>query len=119
MSARQNGLIGTHTRAPWLCACIVLLAACTTQPPRSPEQRHADESLANQVDSALNADPTYFYRHVTVHAQDGTVDLSGYVWSSDAIYRARQLASHVPGVTRVNTNHLELERNGRDVGPTR
>jgi len=40
--------------------------------------------------------------------------LSGYVWSTDAIYRARAIARNVPGVTGVATSQLELERNGRD-----
>ncbi len=120
MSTIERNGIRPGRRAAGFCAVLaLLLAACATGPPRSPEQQHADEALANQVYSALNADPTYFYRHVTVHADRGVVSLSGYVWSTPAIYHARQLASRVPGVTLVHTNQLELERNGRDVGVTR
>jgi osmotically-inducible protein OsmY len=50
---------------------------------------------------------------------NGVATLSGYVWSTDAIYRARKIASEVPGVTRVVTSQLELERNGRNNGVTR
>jgi BON domain len=68
---------------------------------------------------ALNADPIYYFRHVDVKVYRGVANLSGYVWSADAIYRARKITSGVPGVTRVETNQLQLERNGRDSGPAR
>lgn len=102
-----------------LPAALLLVAACSTVPPRSPEQVQADESIADHVYTALNADPTYFYRHVDVRVDDGVTDLSGYVWSTEAIYRARLIASTVPGVKRVDTNNLELERDGRRNGMTR
>jgi osmotically-inducible protein OsmY len=75
-----------------------------------------DEILANTVYSELNADPIYYFRHVDVRVDNGVAHLSGYVWSTDAIYRARKIASQTPGVTRVVTNQLELERNGRSSG---
>ena len=78
-----------------------------------------DEILANIVYSELNADPTYYFRHVDVRVDNGVAHLSGYVWSADAIYQARKIARNVPGVTGVSTNQLELERNGRDTGPAR
>ena len=58
----------------------------------------------------------YYFRHVDVHVDEGVAYLSGFVWSTDAIYRARKLASNVPGVTAVRTNQLELERNDRSSG---
>jgi osmotically-inducible protein OsmY len=76
-------------------------------------------AVADSVYAALNADPTYFYRHVDVRVEDGVADLSGYVWSTDAIYRAREIARQVSGVTRVVTSHLELEREGHANGPAR
>ena len=75
-----------------------------------------DEILADTVYSQLNADPMYYYRHVDVRVDNGVADLSGYVWSTDAIYHARKIALKVPGVTGVSTNHLELERNDRSSG---
>jgi osmotically-inducible protein OsmY len=85
------------------------------------EQGATDEVLAGAVYSALNADPMYYFRHVDVTVDSGVAHLSGYVWSTDAIYRARHIASQTPGVTRVVSNQLELERNGRSggSGPTR
>ena len=63
----------------------------------------------------------YYFRHVDVRVDNGVAHLSGFVWSADAIYQARKIASQTPGVTRVVTNQLELERNGRSggSGPTR
>jgi hypothetical protein len=72
-----------------------------------------DLLIAAQIRHALEADPIYFFRHVDVQVYDGVAALSGYVWSSDAIYRARVLARAVPGVRTVVTSQLELERDGR------
>jgi osmotically-inducible protein OsmY len=72
--------------------------------------------VADSVYAALNADPAYFYRHVDVRVEDGVADLSGYVWSTEAIYRAREITRQVSGVTRVVTSHLELEREGHANG---
>jgi osmotically-inducible protein OsmY len=83
------------------------------------EQAATDELLANTVYAKLNADPIYFFRHVDVRVDKGVAHLSGYVWSTDAIYRARRIAQSVPGVTGVATNQLELERNGRTDSVTR
>lgn len=70
-----------------------------------------DGVTAQQVYTALNSDPAYYFRHVDVQVQQGVVTLSGYVWSTPAIYRAKEIASHVPGVTRV-IDEMELERDG-------
>jgi BON domain len=71
----------------------------------------SDGVIAEHVYHTLNADPTYYFRHVDVQAHDGVVTLGGYVWSTPAIFRARKLASGVPGVTRV-IDQMELERDG-------
>jgi osmotically-inducible protein OsmY len=75
--------------------------------------------VADTVYAALVADPTYFYRHVDVRVDNGVTDLSGLVWSTAAIYRARQIARDVPGVRQVVTNRLMLEREGRTNGTAR
>jgi osmotically-inducible protein OsmY len=109
-------------RTVTLLAASLLAVSCATTaptPPPSPAHSSADERLANSVYLALNADPVYFYRHVDVRVDNGVADLSGYVWSSDAIYRARRIARGVPGINQVVTSHLELERQGRSNGVTR
>jgi osmotically-inducible protein OsmY len=100
-------------------AGTLALAGCSTTAPRSPAQTAGDRAVADRVYAALDADPTYFYRHVDVRVEDGVADLSGYVWSADALYQARQIVSQVSGVTRVVTSHLELEREGHANGPAR
>ena len=114
----------------WTAVLIAAtLTACASAPP-SPavpsaaesmrsELGATDEILANTVYSELNASPTYYFRHVDVTVDNGVAHLSGYVWSTDAIYAARKIAATVPGVTGVKTNQLPLERNGRDTGPAR
>lgn len=106
-------------RCTVLAAAAILAAACSTAPPRSPAQTAGDRVVADRVYAALDADPTYFYRHVDVRVEDGIADLSGYVWSTDAIYRAREIARQVSEVRRVVTSHLELEREGRTNGRAR
>jgi osmotically-inducible protein OsmY len=104
-----------------LAATAMLAVACATTPARSPTpaQTRVDEAVAERVYRALNADPTYFYRHVDVRVDSGVANLSGYVWSTEAIYRARQIAREMPGVTRVVTSHLDLEREGLPNGSSR
>jgi osmotically-inducible protein OsmY len=97
--------------APALFASITLLAACATSAPKSAEQADADEATAQRIYAALNADPTYYYRHVDVHVDGGVAVLGGYIWSTPALYRAKQITAAVPGVTRV-VNEMELERQG-------
>lgn len=96
-----------------------LLIACSTTPPRAPPDNAGNAILAQQVYEALNTDPVFFYRHVDVQVADGVADLSGYVWSTEALYHARQIARQVPGISRVVTSRLDLERNGATGARTR
>jgi osmotically-inducible protein OsmY len=102
-----------------LAAAAFLTVSCATTPRETPATAEADRTLANAVYSRLNADPVYYFRHVEVRVDDGVAYLSGYVWSTDALYRARYLARSMPGVTRVVTSQLELERNGFSNGVAR
>jgi len=129
---RIDAVRTSATRWPLtLIAVATLTVSCSSAPPRPSAPSAAesvrselgatDEILANTVSSELNANPTYYFRHVDVRVDNGVAHLSGYVWSTDAIYAARRIAGKVPGVTAVRTNQLELERNGRSggSGPTR
>lgn len=104
---------------PGLLAAVLLQASCTTLAARHPPPTVADQAIANRVYTALDADPVYFYRHVDVRVDQGVAALSGYVWSADALYRARDIARGIPGVTRVVTSDLELEREGLNSGHAR
>jgi osmotically-inducible protein OsmY len=70
-----------------------------------------DEALTKAIYSALEADPNHYFRHVTVRVDKGVATLGGFVHSSSSIYRARTIASKVPGVTHVVTSNLQLEPN--------
>ena len=107
----------------------MLVVSCATAPLQPPlsagagsaggEQLTANDLLADAVYLKLNSDPVYYFRHVEVSVDRGVAHLSGYVWSTDAIYRARYIAQSVPGIDGVVTSQLELERNGHSNGVTR
>ncbi len=97
------------TRWALLTAMAASVGACSSAPPKSPEQQRADAATAERVYAALEANPIYYYRDVEVGVDDGLATLSGYVWSTDALYHAQQIAGAVPGVHGVR-NQMELER---------
>lgn len=98
-----------------LPAALLLLVSCSTAPPKSPQQERADATTAEHVQAALNANPIYYFRDVEVSVDSGVVLLSGYVWTTDALYHAQQIARRVPGVTQVRSE-MELERQGNRGG---
>jgi osmotically-inducible protein OsmY len=108
----MNSLIRlSRYRLPAVLSVVSLGAACASTPAKTPAHTQADQALAQHVESALNRDPEFFFRHVNVVADNGAVSLSGYVWSTPAIDRAELVSRQVPGVTSV-ADDLELERNG-------
>jgi osmotically-inducible protein OsmY len=109
LSARKNG------RYIVLAATAAALAACSSVPPKSPEQERADAATAERVYAALEGNPIYYFRDVEVSVDYGVVQLSGYVWTTDALYRAQEIVRKVPGVTGVQ-NAMELERQGNRGG---
>lgn len=104
--------MGVDRRAS-LCAALGatagLLAGCAAAPARSPEQERADNATAERVYAALDATPLYYFRDVEVSVDYGVARLSGYVWTTDALYHAQQIARGVPGVAGVR-DEMELER---------
>ncbi|HVP34871.1 MAG TPA: BON domain-containing protein [Steroidobacteraceae bacterium] len=92
-----------------LAAIAVLTLGCATTPPKSPDQERADAAITEQVSAALEANPIYYFRDVEVSVDYGVARLSGYVWTTDALYHAQQIARKVPGVIEVR-DELELER---------
>ncbi len=98
-----------------LATAAALAVACSSAPPKSPEQERADEATAERVYAALEGDPVFYFRDVDVSVDSGVVRLSGYVWTTDALYTAQLIARRVPGVTGVR-NEMELEREGKTGG---
>ena len=103
------------TRYVVLAANVAAMAACSSVPPKSPEQERADAATAERVYAALDANPVYYFRDVEVSVDYGVVRLGGYVWTTVALYRAQEIARRVPGVTGVQ-DMLELERQGNRGG---
>lgn len=100
------------------CAAFALgllcgVAACATGPAKSDAQQQADRETAVRVQAALDADKHLYARHITVHADNGVVRLSGFVWDPPDLMEAKSVAELVSGVSSV-VNDLELERNGMD-----
>jgi osmotically-inducible protein OsmY len=98
-----------------LAAAAVLLVACSTTPPKSPEQERADAATAARVQAALDANPIYYLNDVEVSVDYGVAQLSGYVWTTDALYGAERITRRVPGVTGIR-DYMELEREGHRGG---
>jgi len=96
-------------------ACAAVLVACASSPPKPPERERAAAATAERVLAALEANPNYYFRDVEVTVDYGVARLSGYVWTTDALYAAQNIARRVPGVTGVQDT-MELERQGNRGG---
>lgn len=96
-------------------AVTCALAACASAPARSTSQQAEDKAVAERVEAALNSDKALYAKHITAHADNGVVSLTGYVWESSDFEEAVFVAENVPGVTKV-INQLELNRNGNENG---
>jgi osmotically-inducible protein OsmY len=96
-----------------LAALLLRFSAgqAATPGPSPADMAQDDGVIQERVYDALNADPTYFFRHVDVEVQHGVVTLSGFVWSAPSIYRAEKIASGIPGVAHV-IDKMELQRDG-------
>jgi osmotically-inducible protein OsmY len=108
---RTRALIVAIALGVYCASALPQAAAPPTGQPSQDVAGTTDEEITKAIYSALNADPHHFFRHVTVKVDKGVATLSGFVHSSSSIYRARTIASKVPGVTRVLTSNLTLEPN--------
>ena len=94
-----------------LCLGLLTTAAVTTftgcagnQNDRSTGQYIDDKTLQHQVRDALNDNAEYKFENVNVDVYRGTVQLSGFVQTSDQKSQAREIAKNVQGVTHVENN---------------
>ena len=92
-----------------LAVSAAAVVGCSGAPPKSPEQERADAATAERVYAAFHANPIYYLRDVDVSVDNGVAELSGYVWTTDALYGAEDIARRVPGVTGIR-DRMELER---------
>jgi osmotically-inducible protein OsmY len=93
-----------------LVALALLFTGCVSGVQRTPVQLQADRELSDRVRTALNADEVDCFQHVDVRVDEGRVYLGGYVFRGDAILRAEDVASRVPGATSVVVAQLGLQR---------
>jgi osmotically-inducible protein OsmY len=91
------------------------VAACASGPAKTDAQRQADKETVERVEAALSSDKTLYAKHISVHADNGVVRLTGYVWDASDLQTATLIAEGVQGVTGV-VNSLELNRNGNENG---
>jgi osmotically-inducible protein OsmY len=89
-------------------AGLLLTAACTSLPARSPEQERADADVAARVYAAIKASPMWFYPALEVQVENGAVYLTGLTFDPPAYDAASDIARHVAGVTRV-TNAIVVD----------
>jgi osmotically-inducible protein OsmY len=105
-----------RTSLTFAVAVSCVMAACASGPKKTDAQVQADKETVERVETALSADRGLYAKHIIVHADNGVVSLSGYVWEASDFQEAVLVAEGVPGVTGV-INNLELNRNGNDNGP--
>lgn len=101
----SNGLLA------FLALPGAVLSSCASEPPRTPAERAQDAALAQQVETALTADPRIYARHVDVRSERGVISLTGLIWSNEDYVLAKRDAELVPGVVRVDAG-MDLVRGG-------
>jgi hyperosmotically inducible protein len=99
-----------------LCLCLpvgtaVVLMGCTgSRYERSTGEYIDDKALNSRVKSALSENPEYKFGDVNVTSFKGTVQLSGFVNSSDQKKTAASIAEKVQGVKSVENNITVKEK---------
>lgn len=107
----------TQTGSLCLLLCLCLSAATVTTVTscagdkynRSTGQYIDDKSLAVRVHKALSENPDYKFDDVHVDTFRGTVQLSGFVDTSDQKSRAAEIAKGVQGVQEVS-NKINIKK---------
>src|SRR6185312_13864829 len=104
---KEHPMTPLRMHTGYLAAIAVVglqLSACASYVAKAPEESAADAALAARIYAALSADPNYYYQHVDVRVDNGIVQLSGYIWSVNALNRAKQIAA--AGARRRGTDRL-------------
>lgn len=83
----------------------VSLAACASTPKQSGAGEYVDDTvITTKVKSLLAADDLLRSFEIGVETYKGTVQLSGFVNTQDAVNRAGEIAASVQGVGSVKNN---------------
>jgi osmotically-inducible protein OsmY len=88
-----------------LLMLITTFAACASTRTRSSTGEYIDDSvITTKVKSLLAADDFFKSFQISVETYQGTVQLSGFVNSKQAVDKAGQIARSVNGVKSVKNN---------------
>lgn len=96
-------LSGTLIWAALLGGCV----SSTPQPENTPAATRVaydDQQLADQVRTALHADPYLLDRHIEVSIEKGNVVLRGFVANDSDLRKAKKIAAQAAGGRRVIDN---------------
>jgi hyperosmotically inducible periplasmic protein len=90
---------------------LAILSACApTGTHRGTGEVIDDAAITTRVKTAFAADPQVKATEVQVETYKGTVQLSGFIDSSESAARAAQLARDVPGVKEVRNSMVIKEQ---------
>lgn len=107
---------GNMTKYLFCIALVVALAACAGTRTKESTGEYIDDSvITSQVKAALIADPVTKARQIEVETFKGTVQLSGFVSTTEEKDKAGKIAREVKGVQRVQ-NNLSLTRTKESAG---
>jgi hypothetical protein len=88
------------------CSCLIAGGLAGAALPAT------DQELVQRVEAALQSDPYFYEAHVSVSADNGSVVLSGMVFSDWDLNDALRIARRAAGGARVIDN-LTIETGGR------
>ena len=84
---------------------LITLVACASTPTRESTGEYVDDSVITTKVKALLASDDFFKSfQISVETYKGTVQLSGFVNSQQAVDKAGQIARSVQGVKSVKNN---------------
>lgn len=95
-----------------LAATVSLTGCAGDNYKRSTGEYIDDKALSARVNSALGDNAEYKFKEVKVTSYRGTVQLSGFVNTSDQKRRAADIAEKVQGVKHVENNITIKEKLG-------
>ena len=89
---------------PLMLSAVVGLAACQATTGKTASQTMNDASITAAVQTKLTTDRMANFTRVDVDTEQGIVQLSGVVQTSEQRARAEELTKQVNGVKRVHNN---------------
>jgi hypothetical protein len=102
---RTMNTIKSFVQYPVILLLVVGIVACASTSKRSGTGEYVDDTvITTKVKSLLAADDFLRSFEISVETYKGTVQLSGFVNTRDAVNRAGEIAGSVQGVGSVKNN---------------